>query len=46
MTKNTDNAVLSDREQVIDTLNRMAWYEDRRRWTGLEELLDDKIQVG
>jgi hypothetical protein len=37
---------LSDQAQVIDTLNRMAWYEDRHRWTELEDLLADDIQVG
>lgn len=46
MTTYTDNATLADRDQVIDTLNRMAWCEDRRRWTELEDVLDDEVQVG
>jgi hypothetical protein len=46
VTTYTDKATLIDRDQVIDTLNRMAWCEDRRRWTELEDVLDDEIEVG
>ena len=46
MTTATDTATLIDRAQVIDTLNRMAWDQDRKRWTELEDLLADEIQVG
>jgi len=46
MTPSTDTATLIDQARVIDTLNRMAWYEDRQRWTELEDLWADEIQVG
>jgi len=46
VTTDTDNATLSDREQVTDTVNRMACCEERKRWTDLEDVLDDEIQVG
>ena len=34
-----------DRAEITDVLHRMAWFQDRRRWEGLEAVLAERVQV-
>lgn len=46
MSISTDPSTPTERMEVTDTLNRMAWFQDRRRWAELADLLADEVQVG
>ena len=46
MTTSIEPSTLIDRMEVTDTLNRMAWCQDRRLWADLADLLAEEVQVG
>jgi hypothetical protein len=40
-----DHAGLLDDKDIRATLTRMAWYEDRHDWGGLDQVLDDAVET-